>query len=119
MPGYEWDTWNRKMRRILVDTQCKTTGQLRQRELGPGEGHMGHGRRPADDDVALACLTLEIYYRYLPLFKVDQEVGKGGGGGGNAKKDVGDAMRDAAGGAAKPQAEQPPAEKPKEEKEEK
>lgn len=75
-PGPDWDTWNRKMRRILIDTQCK-------------EGNCADGswdpKTPADDQwgqtggrlymTSLSALTLEVYYRYLPLYKLDKESG--------------------------------------------
>ena len=36
---------------------------------------------------SLSCLTLEIYYRYLPLFKADVGPGDGGNAGKEAKGD--------------------------------
>lgn len=73
-PGPDWDAWNRKMRRVLIDTQCK-------------EGNCAAGswdpKKPSDDPwgqtggrlfmTSLSALTLEVYYRYLPLYKLDKE----------------------------------------------
>jgi hypothetical protein len=75
-PGPDWDMWNRKMRRALIDTQCK-------------EGNCAAGSwDPKSPEVdawgdsggriymtSLAALTMEIYYRYLPLYKLNEEGG--------------------------------------------
>ena len=48
-------------------------GRLRGGKLEPcraGKGRLGRRRRTADDD-CLSALTLEVYYRYLPLYKLD------------------------------------------------
>jgi hypothetical protein len=73
VPGPEWDSWNRQMRRILIETQVKE---------GCATGSWDP-YRPAKDPWAesagrlfvtsLATLTLEVYYRYLPLYKLDAE----------------------------------------------
>jgi hypothetical protein len=82
-PGPDWDTWNRKMRHALIDTQCK-------------ENNCAAGswdpKKPSEDPwgkaggrlymTSLATLTLEVYYRYLPLYKLDKD------GGGNAAADA-------------------------------
>lgn len=74
MSGYEWDTWNRKMRRILVDTQCKDSSTCANGSWDPGvDPHGKSGGRIMI--TSLSCLTLEIYYRYLPLFKAEAEGG--------------------------------------------
>jgi hypothetical protein len=72
VPGPEWDTWNRKLRRILIDTQDRT---------GCAAGSWDPAK-PVDDPwgnqggrlmvTSLSCLTLEVYYRYLPLYTLDQ-----------------------------------------------
>jgi hypothetical protein len=72
-PGPNWDTWNRKMRRTLIDAQCK------ENECAAGSwdplkpqadawGAQG-GRLMM---TSLAALTLEVYYRYLPLYKIEE-----------------------------------------------
>ena len=67
--GPDWDTWNREMRRSLVTTQCKE---------GCAEGSWDPERPTLDAwgsqggrlmMTSLATLTLEVYYRYMPLFK--------------------------------------------------
>ena len=75
-PGPDWDTWNRKMRRILIDSQCK--------EDNCAAGSWDPNAPTADTYGAtagrlyvtsLSALTLEVYYRYLPLYKLDKEIG--------------------------------------------
>jgi len=73
VPGPDWDAWNRAMRRALIETQVKegcATGSWD--PFRPNKGHdlEAGGRIYA---VALSTLTLEVYYRYLPLYKLDQE----------------------------------------------
>lgn len=73
VPGPEWDTWNRQMRRVLIDSQVKD---------GCAAGSWDP-LKPARDAWAevggrlmvttLSALTLEVYYRYLPLYKLDSE----------------------------------------------
>jgi hypothetical protein len=70
VPGEQWESWNRKMRRVLVESQERT---------GCAEGSWN----PEGDEwgdaggrlmvTSLSCLTLEVYYRYLPLYKLDRE----------------------------------------------
>lgn len=71
-PGPQWDEWNRHMRKILIDTQ--------ETKKGCAEGSWDP-ERPEPDPwgnqggrlmvTSLSALTLEIYYRYLPLYKLD------------------------------------------------
>jgi hypothetical protein len=85
-PGGDWDTWNRKMRRLLIDTQCRK---------GCAEGSWAPDV-PAQDQygnlggrlmmTSLSTLTLEVYYRYLPLYKLDRDPGGGHPPGGGAAK---------------------------------
>ena len=69
VPGEDWDSWNRQMRKLLIDTQVKNRC---------AEGSWN----PADDAwcstaggrlmmTSLAALTLEVYYRYLPMYQLD------------------------------------------------
>ncbi len=71
MPGYEWDTWNRKMRKLLIETQstkgCATGSWDPRLPAVDSQGDKG-GRIMV---TSLSCLTLEVYYRYLPLYKLD------------------------------------------------
>ncbi len=73
LPGPDWDNWNRKMRKALIETQCKegcATGSWDPEK--PAKDKWGdHGGRLME--TSLAALTLEVYYRYLPLYKLDRE----------------------------------------------
>jgi hypothetical protein len=73
-PGPDWDTWNRKMRRALIDSQCKESN------CAAGSWNLGdQGGRVMS--TSLAALTLEVYYRYLPLYKLDRDGNTAGGSG--------------------------------------
>ncbi|HEX4143028.1 MAG TPA: prenyltransferase/squalene oxidase repeat-containing protein [Pirellulales bacterium] len=71
VPGPDWDNWNRKMRKILITTQVKK---------GCAEGSWDPVE-PVKDPwgeaggrimiTSLSTLTLEVYYRYLPLYKLE------------------------------------------------
>jgi len=73
VPGPDWDKWNRQMRRVLIESQCKE---------GCAAGSWDPAK-PAKEALAdqggrlcltsLSALTLEVYYRYLPLYKLDTE----------------------------------------------
>jgi len=72
MPGKEWDEWNRQMRRILIETQEKTgcaAGSWDPHKPEP-EPFANHGGRLMV--TSLSTLTLEVYYRYLPLYQLDK-----------------------------------------------
>ena len=64
-----WDAWNRKMERLLVrprtSTPIASAGKLGPQR--PDQGPMGRPRRAAMM-TSLSALTLEVYYRYLPLY---------------------------------------------------
>ncbi len=64
--GGEWTKWNEKMRDYLVKTQAtkgpsKGSWMFSPRSLGSERG----GRLY---NTSMACMTLEVYYRYLPLY---------------------------------------------------
>jgi hypothetical protein len=73
MPGKDWDQWNRHTRRVLVDSQVRAKG------CSAGSWDPA---KPSDDSwgdqggrlmvTSLSCLTLEVYYRYLPLYALDR-----------------------------------------------
>ena len=68
-----WDVWNRKMRRLFVDTQNvdpKRCARGSWDPNGPTKDQWGdHGGRLMM--TSLSALTLEVYYRYLPLYALD------------------------------------------------
>ena len=66
LPGPEWDTWNRNARRHLISTQIKE---------GCAAGSwapIGHSAGPVMS-TSIHALTLEVYYRYLPLYQLDNK----------------------------------------------
>ena len=74
MSGPEWDTWNRKMRDFLVHTQVRDVNECANGSWDPVKDPWGkHGGRVMQ--TSLSALTLEIYYRYSPLY--DAEDGEG------------------------------------------
>lgn len=77
LPGYEWDAWNRTMRKILIETQV-TKGCAAgswDPELPTVDHHGAKGGRVMM--TSLSALTLEVYYRYLPLYQLDGAAAKG------------------------------------------
>jgi len=73
--GDQWKEWNAVMRKHLVDTQDRSNGHTRGSWYFPDKhGEVG-GRLYT---TAMAVMTLEIYYRFLPLYGeaslVDEEV---------------------------------------------
>jgi hypothetical protein len=65
--GPEWDAWNAKMRDFLVRAQA-TAGH----EAGSWYFRGGHGDKGGRlYNTAMAIMTLEVYYRYLPLYSHD------------------------------------------------
>jgi hypothetical protein len=68
MSGYEWDAWNHKIRDLLVRTQIRNVGECANGSWAPANDAWGmRGGRLMQ--TSLSTLTLEVYYRYLPLFK--------------------------------------------------
>jgi hypothetical protein len=72
MSGPDWDTWNRNTRRILIETQCQSgcaagswDPHAPTRDAWGAQG----GRLMV---TSLSCLTLEVYYRYLPLYRLNK-----------------------------------------------
>jgi len=76
-PGPDWDTWNRKMRRTLIDSQCKdekkcAVGSWDPAQPQPDAWGTAGGRLMM---TSLSALILEVYYRYLPLYKIEESEG--------------------------------------------
>jgi len=67
MGGKYWDTWNAEMKDVLVKNQCKEAGDNKGSWDPIGGGGIGEGGRVMS--TALGALSLEVYYRYLPLYR--------------------------------------------------
>ena len=71
MNDKDWDTWNHKLRTILVQTQtregCAAGSWDPDKPVRDAWGPAG-GRLMV---TSLSALTLEVYYRYLPLYQLD------------------------------------------------
>lgn len=70
-PGPEWDTWNRRLRRMLITQQvkegCAAGSWDPEKPVRDTLGDVG-GRLMV---TSIAILSLEVYYRYLPLYQLD------------------------------------------------
>jgi len=123
-PGEDWDKWNRQMRRMLIDTQIRE---------GCAEGSWDWVRPskiPFGNEggriyvTSLATLSLEVYYRYLPLYKTHgdgKELPTGGANlvgekAGDKPADKKDDKKDDKKPAADKKDDKKPAEKPAAEK---
>lgn len=67
MGGRPWETWNRRMRKILVDMQRTDGGHAG--SWDPRGPFSQTGGRIYMTSLAICCL--EVYYRYLPMYKSD------------------------------------------------
>jgi len=79
LPGPTWDNWNRKMRRILVESQVREgCAAGRWDPAKPVQDLWGNqgGRIMV---TSLSALSLEVYYRYLSLYKLNAEEAKPAG----------------------------------------
>ncbi len=65
----DWDTWNQKLRDHLVKTQVHTGHESGSWHFEDKYGDVG-GRLYT---TAMCALTLEVYYRYLPLYEPIEE----------------------------------------------
>ena len=68
LPGPEWDQWNREMRRALLESQEKEGCAAGSWNPEPDPWGKQGGRVMT---TAIGCLSLEVYYRYIPLYKLD------------------------------------------------
>jgi hypothetical protein len=65
----DWDAWNRRMRRTLIETQVKegcATGSWDPAKPTADKWGQDGGRLMT---TSFSAMTLEVYYRYLPLFQ--------------------------------------------------
>jgi hypothetical protein len=71
--GKAWEDWNKEMRDLLIDRQDKGSTPKHDHQLGSwsplGDAHNGAGGRIMI--TSLSALTLEVYYRHLPLYRRD------------------------------------------------
>ena len=66
--GPEWDRWNKVMREHLIQTQILDGHATGSWNVADPHGYAG-GRLYM---TSLALLTLEVYYRHLPLYQKDR-----------------------------------------------
>src|SRR5262249_44671808 len=64
--GDPWKTWNEKMREDLIASQDRTKGAMGGSWPSAGDPHSSSGGRLMQ--TSLSLLTLEVYYRHLPLY---------------------------------------------------
>lgn len=67
--GEKWRAWNITMRDFLVASQAKDGPEKGSWHFNPDGQFQAAGGRLYT--TSLACLTLEVYYRYLPLYQDD------------------------------------------------
>ncbi len=73
LPGPEWDAWNRQMRRVMIDSQNKEGCAAGSWDPDKPTADAWHDQGGRIMVTSLCCLSLEVYYRYLPLYKLDTE----------------------------------------------
>ena len=66
--GEAWETWNPTMRQILLDRQVKGGRDEGSWDYKHGQHSGAMGRVIA---TAMATLSLEVYYRYLPSAQLE------------------------------------------------
>ncbi len=64
--GEQWEQWNSKMRPWLVGQQVKEGHEAGSWFFGGGHANDAGGRHYV---TCLSCMTLEVYYRYSPIYK--------------------------------------------------
>ena len=105
-----WNRWNRTTRRLLIETQNRSADQCANGSWAPDKPTADRWGDAAGRHMVttLSVLTLEVYYRYLPLYKLDAEGDTKGPPPPVSPGDKPPAEKPAGG---KPPAEKPPAEK--------
>jgi hypothetical protein len=71
LPGPEWDRWNREMRRVLLETGEKEGCAAGSWDPAKPTKDIWADRGGRLMFTSIALLTLEVYYRYLPLYQLD------------------------------------------------
>jgi hypothetical protein len=67
MGGDWWKQWNASLRDMLIQNQIKSPDPTLD---GSWEPYTSGGKRAGRAySTAMCCLCLEVYYRYLPLYK--------------------------------------------------
>jgi hypothetical protein len=78
MGGDSWSLWNPKMRDMLVNSQDQGRAPRKPHQIGSwspdGDAHGAQGGRIMQ--TSLSLLTLEVYYRHLPLYSRNVTSGK-------------------------------------------
>jgi hypothetical protein len=65
--GYKWQRWNEVMREYLIRTQAKRGHENGSWYFdGSDHGAAAGGRLYF---TAMSAMTLEVYYRYMPLYR--------------------------------------------------
>jgi hypothetical protein len=65
--GEEWQKWNEQMRDYLVQSQAKDGANKGSWDFGKGDHGSDRGGRLYC--TSMACMTLEVYYRHLPIYR--------------------------------------------------
>ena len=78
MGGDSWKNWNPKMRDSLIKEQDQGRAENRPHQLGSRgpEGDVSGGSGGRIMQTSLSLLTLEVYYRHLPLYRARVTTGK-------------------------------------------
>ena len=93
--GGSWDTWNKEFQKALMkeqesDGHWTSPVEKYKNKNGEGEGHL-KGLDQFIYSTCLCTLMLEVYYRYLPTFKVSSSDAPAAEGA--AKKDAKDELK--------------------------
>ncbi len=65
--GEEWEKWNEVMRDYLIETQAKEGAETGSWYFDDPSDHGAQGQRLYI--TSMATMTLEVYYRHLPLYQ--------------------------------------------------
>jgi len=74
-----WDQWNKQMKQQFVSSQKPGPDTSDGKATGCWEGPGGRWDRPEYDKwytTSLCALSLQVYYRYLPTFKMPKQMAK-------------------------------------------